>query len=177
MIEYHDTEWGVPSQNQIHLFEHIVMEIFQAGLNWLTILKKRDNFRQAFAGFDPEKIVKFSETDFARIMADPGIIRNRLKISAAIHNAGPFLETSEKFDGFHNFLYRYRPENPIIYRVEQDIPSQTSEAEALAKEMKKLGFKFIGPTSAYAYMQSIGIVNDHIESCHRFAIIERMRNS
>lgn len=175
LTEYHDSEWGAPNHSQIHLYEHFILEIFQAGLNWLTMLKKRANFKSAFAGFDPEKIAMFNEADIDRLMNDAGIIRNKNKILAGVHNAVSFMKISEEFDGFWNFAVRFRAEKEIVYRVEKEIPPQTPESAAFAKELKTHGFKFIGPTSAYAYMQGVGLVNDHIESCFRFHKIREMQ--
>ncbi len=175
LTKYHDNEWGIPKLEQNHLYEHIILEIFQAGLNWLTILKKRREFRRSFASFDPIQIAKFDHYAVDEMMMNAGIIRNRRKIEAAIHNAIPFLEISQKYGGFWNFLIKYKPKKEIIYRDEKDIPAQTKESAALAKKLKESGFKFIGPISAYAYMQSVGIVNDHIESCFRFHTIDEAR--
>lgn len=176
MTEYHDTEWGVPSSDERHHFEHLALEIFQAGLNWLTILKKRDNFRRAFARFEPEKVACFTDVEMGRLMQNAGIIRNRRKIEAAVHNASAFLKIIEEFNGFTNFVVRFKPEKELVYRLESEIPPATRESEALAKELKSRGFKFVGPTGCYAYMQSVGLVNDHIESCFRFAEIIALRN-
>ena len=176
LTEYHDREWGVPIDGQIHLFEHFILEIFQAGLNWLTMLKKRENFRDAFAGYDPENVALYSEKEFQLLLNNPGIIRNRGKIQAAINNAGIFLNISDEFDGFWNFLVQFKPEKEIIYHTEAEIPASTKESGALAAELKSRGFKFIGPISAYAYMQGVGIVNDHVEDCFRFKEIDRLRS-
>ena len=173
--EYHDAEWGLPIFSQQHLYEHIVLEIFQAGLNWLTMLKKREGFRLAFADFEAEKVAGYGAAEMEKLMTDASLIRNRRKIEASVNNAQVFLDISEKYDGFGNFISRFKPEKEIIYRVEAEIPPQTVEAAALAKELKARGFKFIGPTSAYAYMQGVGIVNDHIESCFRFAAVDKER--
>jgi DNA-3-methyladenine glycosylase I len=175
LVHYHDAEWGLPSRNDQHLYEHIVLEIFQAGLNWLTMLKKRENFRVAFAGFNPEKVAKFGPIEYQSLLNNPGIIRNQAKIKSAINNAGAFLKIRDEFAGFANFLAQFRPEKAIVYTLEKDIPVRTPEAEALAKEMKARGFSFIGPTSAYAYMQGVGLVNDHIESCFRFKDIKSLQ--
>ncbi len=173
--EYHDAEWGLPIFSQKHLYEHIVLEIFQAGLNWLTMLKKREGFRLAFADFAAEKVAKYGAAEMEKLMTDASLIRNRRKIEASVNNARIFLDISEKYHDFGNFISRFKPEKEIIYQVEADIPAQTAEAAALAKELKEWGFKFIGPTSAYAYMQGVGLVNDHIESCFRFAVVEGER--
>lgn len=175
--EYHDREWGVPGGGGIHHLEHIVLEIFQAGLNWLTMLKKRENFRKAFAGFDPVKVARLGGGDIERLMNDGGIIRNRRKIEAAVHNARPFLEIAEEFGGFARFAESFRPEKSPVYRIESEIPAYTPESQAMAKELKSRGFKFIGATGCYAYMQGVGLVNDHVENCFRFIEIERMKET
>jgi len=171
---YHDREWGVPSLNDRHHFEHLILEIFQAGLNWLTILKKRENFRNAFSGFDPEKIASYTNEDKNRLMKDAGIIRNRLKIESSIHNAKTYLETVETFGSFLNLAVKFLPEKRKIYQNEEEIPGKTKESEAFSKELKNIGFKFVGPTGVYAYMQSVGLVNDHVKSCFRFREIKNM---
>lgn len=176
LTEYHDHEWGVPISENIHLFEHFILEIFQAGLNWLTMLKKRENFWGAFAGFDPEKIARYSDDDVAGLLSNAGIIRNRAKIQAAINNAGAFLNISDEFDGFWNFVIRFKPEKEVIFHSEAEIPARTRESSAMAAELKSRGFKFIGPVSAYAYLQGVGIVNDHVEDCFRFNEINRLRS-
>ena len=173
LTEYHDEEWGVPIKNDIHLFKHFVLEIFQAGLNWLIMLKKLNNFHAVFAGFNAGEVAEFSEERITCLMEDAGIIRNRAKIEAVVNNARCFLSISEEYDGFHNFLEEFRPKKCIVYRAEEEIPAYTPESERLAKELKKRGFKFIGPISAYAYMQGVGLVNDHVESCFRFGEIVR----
>ena len=176
MIHYHDTEWGTPSNNDLHHFEHIVLEIFQAGLSWQTILNKRDNFRQAFLNFQPEKIAGFSNDDIERLLQDAGIIRNKMKIVSAINNAGKFLEVSDEFGSFVNFIKNFRPKKQPVYEKLSDLPAMTPESEALSRELKSRGFKFVGPTGCYAYMQSLGLVNDHYKSCFRFTEINRLQN-
>ncbi|MBC8278659.1 MAG: DNA-3-methyladenine glycosylase I [FCB group bacterium] len=176
LTEYHDHEWGVPIVGQVHLFEHFILEIFQAGLNWLTMLKKRENFRAAFSGFDPEKIARYSDNNIEELLGNAGIIRNRSKIQAAINNAGAFLNIADEFDGFWDFVKQFKPETEIIFRTEAEIPATTKESAAMAAELKSRGFKFIGPVSAYAYMQGVGIVNDHVETCFRFREINRLRS-
>jgi len=173
--EYHDAEWGRPIFSQKHLYEHIVLEIFQAGLNWLTMLKKREKFGLAFADFDAEKVAEYGVEEMEKMMNNASLIRNRKKIEASVNNARIFLNISEKYDGFGNFIVRFKPEKEMIYRLEAEIPAQTADAAAMAKELKEWGFKFIGPTSAYAYMQGVGIVNDHIESCFRFEAVNGER--
>lgn len=174
MIEYHDKEWGVPSKDDIHQFEHHLLEVFQAGLSWRTILHRREGFRKAFAGFDPIKVSKFGDKDIERLLADVEIIRNNLKIHSAINNASRFLEVVEEHGSFYNFLLQFKPKNLPIYDDLSQLPAETPESAALSKELKNLGFKFVGPTTCYAHMQSVGIVNDHIKSCFRYKEIEKM---
>jgi len=173
--DYHDAEWGMPNSNQRHLYEHLVLEIFQAGLNWLTMLKKRDRFKSAFMDFEAEKVAAFNSADIEKLLADASLIRNLSKIKAAVNNAKIFLDISQKYDGFWNFVIHFKPEKEVIYKLEEEIPARTAESAALAKELKTWGFKFIGPTSAYAYMQGVGLVNDHIDSCFRFPAVEVIR--
>ncbi len=166
-INYHDHEWGIPSYDEDHLFEMMVLECFQAGLSWYTVLAKRENFRKAFAGFDVRKVAKFGEAKVEKLMQDAGIIRNRAKILAAIHNAKVFLEVQEEFGRFSNYLWKFTDYKTIdnMPVTTSDIPATSPESDAMAKDMKKRGFKFMGSTVCYAKMQSIGMVNDHIITC------------
>jgi DNA-3-methyladenine glycosylase I len=165
---YHDEEWGVPHCDERRLFEKMVLESFQSGLSWLTILRKRDNFRRAFHGFDPKRIARYGEKDFARLMDDAGIVRNRLKIEATIANAAAYLDL-EREGGLARFLWRFQPEGPLTHvRTNfSDIPAQTETSKQIAKALKARGFRFLGPTTVYAFMQSTGMVNDHLAGCHR----------
>ncbi len=165
---YHDEEWGVPHCDERRLFEKMVLESFQSGLSWLTILRKRDNFRRAFHGFDPNRIARYGEKDFARLMDDAGIVRNRLKIEATIANATAYLDL-EREGGLARFLWRFQPDGPVNHvRVNfSDIPAQTETSKQIAKALKARGFRFLGPTTVYAFMQSTGMVNDHLAGCHR----------
>ncbi|KUO63969.1 MAG: DNA-3-methyladenine glycosylase [Alphaproteobacteria bacterium BRH_c36] len=165
---YHDTEWGVPKLDDRALFEKLVLEGFQAGLSWLTILHKRENFRSGFAGFDPEKLARFTENDIARLMADTGVVRNRAKIEAAVLNAKAFLEVSEK-ESFAHLLWGFLENGPINNRCDTsaDVPAETLLSKKMSKALKARGFRFVGPTTLYAFMQSVGMVNDHLVSCHR----------
>ncbi len=167
---YHDTEWGVPKLDDRALFEKLILEGFQAGLSWLTILRKRENFRAGFAGFDPEKLARFNERDVSRLMSDTGIIRNRAKIEAAIGNAQAFLTVAEK-ENFAALLWGFVEGNPIQNRFQSfsEVPAQTPVSKSMSKELKARGFRFVGPTTLYAFMQSVGMVNDHLISCHRHA--------
>jgi len=173
MLEYHDKEWGVLRTDDIGQFEHIILETFQAGLSWLTILKKRKAFREDFEGFDPEIIARFTNSDVNRLLNDARIIRSHAKITAAVNNAHYFLEIVDEFGSFYRFLECFRPRQRKVYRTIEEIPTQTPESERFAKELKLRGFKFIGPVSGYAHLQSVGIVNDHVESCFRFKEVER----
>lgn len=166
--KYHDEEWGVPHADDRRLFEKLILEGFQAGLSWLTILKKRDNFRSAFDGFDPERIARYGEKELSRLMSNKGIIRNRLKIEASVTNARAFLKLREA-GSFASFIWRVADGKPVLNRHSEfkNIPAETELSAKLAKELKKAGFKFVGPTTVYAYMQSIGMVNDHLTSCPR----------
>lgn len=168
-VKYHDEEWGVPVHDDRTLFEFLVLEGAQAGLSWLTILRKRENYRRAFAGFDAEKVAKFGEKDVARLLGDAGIVRNRLKISAAITNARLFLETSARYGGFGKFMWGFVDGKPLVNRFAslEEIPASTAVSDAISKELKRIGFKFVGSTIVYSHMQATGMVNDHLTSCHR----------
>lgn len=165
---YHDEEWGVPHANDRAMFEKLVLEGFQAGLSWLTILKKRENFRRAFHGFDPERIARYGAKDVARLMADPGIVRNRLKVEATIDNARAVLKLSER-TGLARFIWGFLDGRPQInrHRGFKGIPAETPASKAISKGLKAEGFRFVGPTTVYAFMQSTGMVNDHVVTCHR----------
>lgn len=167
---YHDEEWGVPHADSRRLFEKLLLEGFQSGLSWLTILKKRDNFRRAFHGFDAERIARYRETDIARLMNDAGIVRNRLKIEAAIDNARAYLDLSGRTT-LARFLWAHLEDGPILNRPQRiaDVPPTTEISTRMSKALKKEGFRFVGPTTVYAFMQSVGMVNDHLVSCPRHA--------
>jgi len=168
MQQYHDTEWGVTTKNDQKLFEFLVLESAQAGLSWRTILAKRENYRKAFAGFDPKKIAKFGTKEVNQLLKDAGIVRNRLKILAVINNAQRFLEVQNEFGSFLNYSQQFKKKGAAKYlRATRSIPTVTPESEAFAKDLKKRGFKFLGPTVMYAYMQAVGMVNDHLQSCFR----------
>jgi DNA-3-methyladenine glycosylase I len=168
-VDYHDREWGVPSHDDRHLFEMIVLEGAQAGLSWITILRKRENYRRAFAGWNAERIARFGEKEFARLMADEGIVRNRLKIRAAIGNAKAFLKVRDEFGSFDRYIWQFVGGSPIRKRrrTMRDVPASTAESDAMSRDLKKRGFKFVGTTVCYAFMQAVGIVNDHLVSCFR----------
>jgi len=167
---YHDTEWGVPQFDDRALFEKIVLEGFQAGLSWLTILRKRENFRSAFDGFRPEAIASYDEAKRAALMADAGIVRNRAKIAAAVTNAQAWLRVMER-GSFADLVWSFVDDRPQqnAWRTMADVPAHTPASNALARELKRLGFRFCGPTTCYAFMQAMGLVNDHLVSCPRHA--------
>jgi DNA-3-methyladenine glycosylase I len=168
MVAYHDEEWGVPCHDDQALFERLILEGFQAGLSWSTILRKRENFLRAFAGFDPEIVARYGPEDVARLLADAGIVRNRLKVDAAISNAKAFLETQDAFGSFDAYIWRFAPENRLHRpRSLSEIPATTPESDAMSKDLKHRGFRFVGSTICYAFMQSAGLVDDHTEDCFR----------
>lgn len=166
-VAYHDAEWGVPSSDERHLFEMLVLEGAQAGLSWLTILRKREHYRRAFAGFDPEAVARFGDADRARLLDDAGIVRNRAKIDAAIGNARAFLELREREGPFSDWLWGFVEGAPIVNRRRHmgEIPAETERSRALSKALQQRGFRFVGPTICYSYMQAVGLVNDHILAC------------
>ena len=169
-VAYHDTEWGVPEHDDQALYEKLCLEGFQAGLSWIIVLKKRDNFRKAFKNFAPEKVARFGKRDLNRLLNDTGIIRSKAKIEGAIANAKAWLEIMEQGDGsFDDFLWKHVNHKTIVnkWKTDAQIPAQTKESEAMAKDLKRHGFKFVGPTICYAFMQAVGMVNDHVVSCPR----------
>jgi DNA-3-methyladenine glycosylase I len=172
---YHDTEWGVPLHDDKNLFEFLVLDTFQAGLSWLTILKKRENFRLAFADFDAHRIAVFSEDDVFRLMQNDGIIRNQLKIKATITNAKAFLEVQKKYGSFDAYIWQFTDNKVIInhWKEQSQVPASSKESDAMSKSMKKHGFKFVGTTICYAFMQAAGMINDHVSDCFRFNEIIR----
>jgi DNA-3-methyladenine glycosylase I len=175
---YHDEEWGVPHADDLRLFEKLVLEGFQSGLSWLTILKKRDNFRRAFDGFDVERIARYGARDRTRLMGDAGIVRNRAKIDATIDNAKAYLKLRERTT-FAAFLYGFLEEGPIAHRARamSDLLPETPESKRISKALKAEGFRFVGPTTVYAFMQSVGMVNDHLVSCHRHAPCAKLQRA
>ncbi len=172
-IAYHDKEWGVPLHDDQQLFEFLTLESAQAGLSWYTVLRKRDNYRQAFAQFDPQKVARFTDKKIAALLQDAGIIRNRLKINAAVHNARLFLDIQEEFGSFDSYVWRFVDGEPIVneLRTHSDYPATSPESDALSKDLKQRGFKFVGSTIVYAHMQATGMVNDHALNCFRRAEI------
>lgn len=167
--QYHDTEWGVPCFEDARLFEFVVLEGAQAGLSWLTILRRREGYRRAFAGFDAQKVARFGERETARLLADSGIIRNRLKVKSAINNARRFLEVVEEKGSFSSFMWDFVDGRPLIntYRQLSEVPASTPLSDRISKEMKRRGFTFFGTTICYAHMQATGMVNDHLVDCPR----------
>jgi DNA-3-methyladenine glycosylase I len=168
-IEYHDKEWGKPIHDDQKLFEFLVLESFQAGLSWLTILKKRENFRKAFANFDAKKVAKFDRKKFNSLMQDAGIVRNRLKIEAAINNAQRFLGIQKEFGSFDKYVWSFTGGKTIVNKVKnmKDVPAKTAISDAMSKDMGLRGFKFRGSTICYAFMQAVGMVDDHMNDCWR----------
>lgn len=168
-VRYHDEEWGVPLRDDGPLFEFLILEGAQAGLSWITILRKRENYRRAFANFDAKKVAKFGPKDVARLLADEGIVRNRLKVEGAVKNAGLFLETAAKHGSFSEFIWGFVDGKPIVnkWKTLSEVPATSPESDAIAKELKRLGFKFVGSTIMYAHMQATGMVNDHLVDCFR----------
>jgi len=168
-IAYHDEEWGVPEHDDRRLFEFMLLDGAQAGLSWLTILKKRENYREAFDGFDPERIARFGERKLRALLANGGIIRNRLKIRSAIQNAKAYLEVQREFGSFDAYIWRFVGGKPKrnSWRTLREIPARTTESESMSKDLRRRGFTFVGPVICYAFMQAAGMVNDHVVSCFR----------
>jgi DNA-3-methyladenine glycosylase I len=168
-VRYHDREWGVPVRNDRKLFEFLVLEGAQAGLSWITILRKRDAYRRAFEGFDPNIVARFDARRVRTLLADPGIVRNRLKVESAVKNARAFLDVREEFGSFCAYQWRFVDGEPIVgrFRTLKDVPARTRESDAFSKDLKQRGFSFVGSTIIYAHMQAVGMVNDHLVSCFR----------
>jgi DNA-3-methyladenine glycosylase I len=177
-VQYHDEEWGVPHADERRLFEKLILEGFQAGLSWITILRKRQAFRRAFHSFDPERIVRYGEKDVARLMADAGIVRNKLKIEATIDNARAYLKLRERTT-LAAFLWSQMEDGPILNRFTsmKELPAETVESKRISKALKAEAFRFVGPTTIYAYMQSVGLVNDHLTTCPRHATVCKLHRS
>ena len=168
-VEYHDREWGVPVHDDRVIFEFLTLEAAQAGLSWYTVLRKREAYREAFAGFDPQRVARYGKKQIEALLNNSGIIRNRLKIHAAVNNAGKFLQVQDEFGSFDAYIWRFVDGNPIVNRRKtlKDYPATSRESDALSKDLKKRGFKFVGSTIIYAHMQATGMVNDHAECCFR----------
>jgi DNA-3-methyladenine glycosylase I len=175
-VAYHDKEWGVPEFDDRALFEKLILDGFQAGLSWITILRKRDNFRAAFDGFDPEKIARYRKTKIERLMQDAGIVRNRAKIEGAVTSARGYLDIMENGPGFSAFLWDFLDGKPKVnqFRSIRQVPAETELSRKMSKELIGRGFKFVGPTIVYAFMQAVGMVNDHLVACHRHAPCARL---
>ena len=175
-IDYHDNEWGVPVHDDRTLFEFIILEGAQAGLSWETVLKKRENYRKAFSNFDPVKVSRYGDKKIEALLGNKGIIRNRLKITSAINNAKRFLEVQKEFGSFDTYIWQFVDGKPITNRFKsmQEIPATTEVSNAMSKDLKKRGFKFVGPTICYAHMQATGMVNDHVVGCFRYKEIEKI---
>ncbi|MFV0439086.1 MAG: DNA-3-methyladenine glycosylase I [Desulfopila sp.] len=168
--QYHDQEWGVPVRDDRRLFEFLLLEGAQAGLSWLTILKKREGYRAAFAAFDPERVARFTAADQAELLNNPAIVRNRLKVAAAITNAQAFLAVQEEFGSFADYMWRFVDGRPIqnSWRQGSEVPATSAESDAMSRDLKKRGFRFVGSTICYAHMQAVGMVNDHTVDCFRW---------
>lgn len=175
-IDYHDREWGVPVHDDQKLFEFLILEGAQAGLSWLTILKRREGYRKAFAGFDVKKVARYDEADMKRLLADRGIIRNRLKIESAISNAWAFLDVQEEFGSFASYIWKFVGGRPVVnrFRTLKQIPARTALSDRISADLRNRGFSFAGSTIVYAHMQATGMVNDHLASCFRYG---QLRNA
>ena len=173
-VEYHDKEWGVPVHDDYRIFEMLVLEGAQAGLSWLTVLTKRENYRKAFDNFDPRKVAKYDSEKFRKLLATEGIIRNKLKIRSAIQNARAFLEVQKEFGSFDAYIWQFVGGRPICnsWKSLSELPAQTAESEAMSNDLKRRGFSFVGPTICYAHMQATGMVNDHVVTCFRYKEVE-----
>lgn len=174
-VAYHDDEWGVPVHDDRLLFEFLILEGAQAGLSWITILKKREGYRKAFAGFDVEKVARFTEAKLEKLLLNPAIVRNRLKVKSSVTNAQAFLKVQEEFGSFDNYIWRFVEGKPIVNRFKsmKDIPAKTDISDAMSKDLKQRGFKFVGSTICYAHMQATGMVNDHTMDCFRYTQLSK----
>ncbi len=175
MIRYHDTEWGVPVHDDRKLFEFLVLDMFQAGLSWAVVLKKREAFRRAFSGFDPSKVAEYGKTELKELLADAGIVRNRRKIEASVGNARALLKVQDDYGNFDEYVWQFTGGRTRLnrWRRSSDIPTKTVESVAMSADLKSYGFKFAGPTICYAFMQSVGLVNDHLVMCFRHREVGR----
>jgi DNA-3-methyladenine glycosylase I len=174
LISYHDREWGVPLHDDHRLFEFLILEGAQAGLSWLTILKKRENYRLAFAGFDPSRIARYNEDKIQKLLQNAGIVRNNLKIRATIANARSFLKVQKQFGSFDEYIWRFVGGKPILNKWKSlaEIPAKSAESESISGDLKSRGFKFVGPTICYAFMQAVGMINDHTSKCFRYGQLQ-----
>ena len=173
MIRYHDEEWGVPVHDDLLHFEYLILDAAQAGLSWKTVLHKRENYRKAFCGFDPAKVARITDKKIARLLENPGIIRNKLKVRSAVTNARAFLQVQDEFGSFDNYVWRFVDGQPIVNkrRSEKNVPAKTRHSDKMSLDMKKRGFSFVGSTICYAYMQAAGMVNDHLVRCFRHDLV------
>jgi len=178
-VRYHDEEWGVPLHDERALFEMLILEGAQAGLSWLTILRKRENYRRAFAGFEPAKVARFDRRKIEGLLRDPGIVRNRLKVTSAIENARIYLKLQDEFGGFDPFIWGFVDGRPRVnaWKTMKQVPATTAESDAMSKALKRRGMRFVGPTICYAFMQAVGMVNDHLVGCDRYAGASRGRRT
>jgi DNA-3-methyladenine glycosylase I len=174
-VAYHDEEWGVPLHDERRLFEMLILEGAQAGLSWITILRKREAYRRAFDGFDPEKVARYREPRIERLLQDPGIVRNRLKVEGAVRNARAFLDVQREFGSFDRYIWQFVGGRPRrnAWRSMQEIPASTPESDAMSRDLKRRGFTFVGSTICYAFMQATGLVNDHLVDCYRYAKVPK----
>ena len=176
-VAYHDSEWGVPSRDDRHLFEMLILEGAQAGLSWITILRKRDAYRRAFAGFDPARVARFTPAGIERLLQDPGIVRNRLKVEGAVRNARAFLEIQREFGSYAAYIWQFVGGAPRVNRPKtlRDVPARTPESDAMSRDLKKRGFTFVGSTICYAFMQATGMVDDHVIGCFKSRPVNHRR--
>jgi DNA-3-methyladenine glycosylase I len=174
-VRYHDQEWGVPSRDDAHIFEMLLLDNAQAGLSWLTILRKREGYRRAFCGFDPRRIARFTAEDQARLLLDPGIVRNRQKVASAVRNAQAWLQVVAEFGSFADYLWRFVDGEPVqnAFRTLDEVPASTALSDQVSRDLKQRGFNFVGSTIVYAWLQSVGVVNDHLVGCFRHAEVQR----
>ena len=173
-IRYHDEEWGVPVHNDRRLFEFLILEGAQAGLSWDTILQKRENYREAFDGFDPQRVARYDQRRQAKLLSNPGIVRNRLKVASAVENAKAFLAVQREFGSFDRYIWQFvggKPRTNARTSLSQ-LPALTQESDAMSRDLKKRGFRFVGSTICYAFMQAVGMVNDHLVTCHRYHAVK-----
>ncbi len=177
MIDYHDLEWGVPVHDDRKLFEFMILDAVQAGLSWEMVLKKRENFRKAFHNFNPARVALYNKRDIKRLLSDPGIVRNKLKINAAVTNARRFGIVQEEFGSFDSYIWRFTDGKMLVHRYKKlsQLPATSREAEAMSKDLKSRGFSFVGPTICYAFMQAAGMVNDHLIDCFRYREVQRLK--
>ena len=175
-VAYHDREWGVPSRDAQHLFEMLLLEGAQAGLSWITILRKREHYRRAFAGFDPRRVARFTPARVERLLLDPGIVRNRLKVEGAVRNARTYLVLMEEFGSADRYFWQFVGGHPIVsrFRTLAEVPARTAESDAMSRDLKARGFTFVGSTICYAFMQATGMVNDHLVTCERHAAVSHL---